>query len=98
MPPSRFTALGTLPKRQPASELIAAQRPERPPVLDPILSCTGLALRRDLDRVAALLRDGLTAYRAARKLGLSQSKAYRLRQRAMGHGLLEPAKPEQEHS
>lgn len=35
----------------------------------------------DLDRVAALLRDGLNPYQIARTLGISKSRAYRLRDR-----------------
>jgi DNA-binding CsgD family transcriptional regulator len=49
------------------------------------------AQESDLDRVVALLREGLTPYRAARELGLSQATTYRLRQRAAERGLLQPA-------
>jgi len=38
---------------------------------------------QDLHRVAALLREGLNPYQIARELGISKSKAYRLRDRAV---------------
>jgi hypothetical protein len=37
---------------------------------------------QDLDRVIALLRDGLNPNQIARELGFSKSKAYRLRDQA----------------
>ena len=41
-----------------------------------------------LDRVVALLDDGLSAPRVAERLGLSRSAAYRLRDRALQLGRL----------
>jgi hypothetical protein len=38
----------------------------------------------ELERVAALLKDGLNPNQVARKLGISKSKAYRLRERLVG--------------
>ena len=35
------------------------------------------------DSAAALLRDGLNPYQIARELGISKSKAYRLREQAV---------------
>jgi putative DNA primase/helicase len=37
----------------------------------------------ELDRVAALLKDGLNPNQIARELGISKSKSYRLRARAL---------------
>ena len=42
----------------------------------------------DLERIVALLNDGLTAGRAAKRLGLSRATAYRLRDRALERGLI----------
>ncbi len=47
------------------------------------------AIVSDLDRVVALLKDGLTGNEIARELGLTRAKAYRLRAKAMETGLLE---------
>ncbi len=38
----------------------------------------------ELDRFAALLRDGLNPNQIARELGISKSKSYRLRERVTG--------------
>jgi len=40
--------------------------------------------RGELDRVAALLKDGLNPNQIARELGISKSKSYRLRERVVG--------------
>jgi putative DNA primase/helicase len=40
------------------------------------------------DRVVALLNDGLSATEAAKELGISRAKSYRLRKRAIELGLL----------
>jgi hypothetical protein len=42
--------------------------------------------RGELDRVAALLKDGLNPTQIARELGISKSKSYRLRGRALERG------------
>ena len=42
------------------------------------------------DRVVALLNDGLSPTEAAKELGISRAKSYRLRKRAMEIGLLHP--------
>jgi hypothetical protein len=42
----------------------------------------------ELERVATLLKDGLTPLQAARELGMSRAKSYRLRKRAIEVGLL----------
>ena len=44
----------------------------------------------ELHRAAALLRDGMSATDVARALGISRAKGYRLRERAMRDGSLEP--------
>jgi len=40
--------------------------------------------RGEIDRVAALLEDGLNPSQIARKLGMSRSRSYRLRERVIG--------------
>jgi hypothetical protein len=42
--------------------------------------------RSELDRVAALLKDGLNPTQIARELGISKSKSYRLRERVLERG------------
>jgi putative DNA primase/helicase len=44
------------------------------------------AQRGELDRVAALLKDGLNPNQIARELGISKSRSYRLRERVVGLG------------
>ena len=39
-------------------------------------------------RVLVLLKDGMNPNQVARELGISKSKAYRLRERAVGMGLV----------
>jgi putative DNA primase/helicase len=51
------------------------------------------ARQSQLDRVAALLNDGLGPKEVAHELGLSLAQTYRLRKRAMETGLLESASP-----
>jgi hypothetical protein len=49
------------------------------------------AQQSQLDRVVALLSDGLNARQVARELGLSLAQSYRLRKRAIETGLVEAA-------
>lgn len=42
----------------------------------------------EIHRMAGLLKDGLNPLQAAKQLGLSKSKAYRLRDKAIGFGLI----------
>ena len=42
----------------------------------------------DLERVSALLKDGLSPLQIAQELGISRAKSYRLRKRVMEMGLL----------
>jgi putative DNA primase/helicase len=44
--------------------------------------------RRELDRIATLLKAGLNPNQIARELGISKSKSYRLRERVMWMGLV----------
>ena len=43
----------------------------------------------EIERVAALLREGLNPNKVARELGISKSQSYRLRERAVAMGLAE---------
>lgn len=44
----------------------------------------------DLNRVVALLKDGLNSLQVAKELGIAKSKSYLLRERAVAMGLLTP--------
>jgi hypothetical protein len=77
------------------------------PAIDPIeaqLSVTdgraqwswGTLEEREPDRVAALLRDGLNPNQIARELGMSKSKAYRLRAQLEAQGLTARTNPKGE--
>ena len=44
----------------------------------------------DLNRVVALLKDGLNPLQVAKELGIAKSKSYLLRERAVAMGLLTP--------